>query len=221
MKKVLVTGGSRGIGKAIVDKFMAEKYEVFAPSREQLDLGSSDSVKTFILQYNSERFDVIINNAGVNDINLLEKVTDKEIDNMLSVNLISPIQLLRGFIPQMKKTGNCKIINIASIWAVVSKEGRSVYSATKHAMHGITNTLALELAPYNILVNTVCPGFTLTELTRKNNTDETISQICNTIPLARMANPGEIAEVVFFLGSDLNTYITGQKICIDGGFTIK
>lgn len=221
MKRVLVTGGSRGIGKAIADRFKSENYVICAPSRKELELNSTDSVEEFLATHKNDCFDVIINNAGINDINLLENVTDEELGRMISVNLISPIKLLRGFIPQMKKSLYGRIINIASIWAVVSKEGRSVYSATKNAMHGVTNTIALELAPFNILVNTVCPGFTLTELTKQNNDEVAISQICQNIPLNRMATPEEIAELVFFLGSEKNTYITGQKICIDGGYTIK
>ena len=96
-----------------------------------------------------------------------------------------------------------------------------MYSAAKNGIHGVTNALALELAPYNVLVNTICPGFTLTELTKKNNTEEQILQISSIIPLGRMAQPEEIAEFIYFLGSDKNTYITGQKIMIDGGYTIQ
>lgn len=221
MKRALVTGGSRGIGKAIVERFLAGNYQVYAPDRRELSLDNDASVEDFLFNHSNESFDVVINNAGINDINNLENVTDEELMRMLAVNFVSPVKLLRGLIPQMKKQQYGRIINIASVWAVVSKEGRSVYSATKNAMHGITNTIALELAPYNILVNTVCPGFTLTELTRKNNSDEEISKICREIPLQRMAEPSEIAEFVYFLGSDSNTYITGQKFCIDGGYTVR
>ena len=91
-------------------------------------------------------------------------------------------------------------------------------SATKNGIHGVTNTLAVELAKYNILVNTVCPGFTLTELTKKNNTAEEIKKISDEIPMGRMAEPKEIAQVVYFLCSDDNTYLTGQKITVDGGY---
>jgi 3-oxoacyl-[acyl-carrier protein] reductase len=221
MKKAFITGGSRGIGRAIADEFRKNSYEVFAPSRSELDLEDKASVDSFIKEHSAERFDTIVNNAGINEISLLENLPDLELGRMMMVNLVQPIRLLRGMIPQMKSIGKGRIINIASIWAVVSKEGRAVYSATKNAMHGITNTLALELAPSGILVNTVCPGFTLTELTRKNNTEKEIGDIAKDIPLRRMADPSEIACLVFFLGSESNTYITGQKICIDGGYTIK
>lgn len=219
--KALITGGSRGIGKVTVQKFINEGYEVYAPTRNELDLSDDISIENYIEKYNDVQFDVIVNNAGINDINLMENITDKEIEDMFQINLLGPIKLLRGFVNGMKKNNYGRIINIGSIWAVVSKEGRSIYSATKNGIHGITNSLAIELAPYNILVNTVCPGFTLTELTKKNNSEKEIADISKEIPIGRMAEPKEIAEVVYFLGSDFNTYITGQKIVVDGGYSIK
>lgn len=221
MRRALITGGSRGIGKAIVNKFKEQGYEVVAPKRAELDLSDSTSIEKFIKKNKDMYFDVIVNNAGCNDVNLIEDITDDEMENMLSVNLIAPIRLLRGFVPAMKENRYGKIVNIASIWAVVSKSGRCIYSATKNGIHGVTNTLAVELAQDNILVNTVCPGFTLTELTKKNNTEEEIKLISEEIPMKRMAQPEEIAEVVYFLCSEQNTYLTGQKITVDGGFVEK
>jgi len=221
MKTVLVTGSSRGIGKAIALKFEEQGYRVVAPGHTELDLNSIESVNAFIDAHKQDYFDVIINNAGINEINLLENITDDQMDRMMQINLLSPIRLLRGLVGPMKAHGYGRIINVGSIWAVVSREGRLVYSATKNALHGVTNTLALELGPYNILVNTVCPGYVLTELTRRNNTEAEIEMISQTLPLRRMADPQEIAEFIFFLGSESNTFITGQKIAIDGGFTIQ
>lgn len=221
MKKALITGGSRGIGKAICDKFEQEGYQIFNPSRTELDLNNPVSVEKYIVKYRDMHFDVIVNNAGINEIHNITDITDDELDSMINVNLTSPIRLLRGFVGNMKEQNYGRIVNIGSIWATVSKQGRCVYSATKNGIHGVTNTLAVELAPYNILVNTVCPGFTLTELTYKNNTKDQITEICKDIPLGRMAQPHEMAEVVYFLCSDKNTYLTGQKITVDGGFTEK
>lgn len=221
MRKALVTGGSRGIGKAIAEQLIKEGYDVYTPGRNELDLSSEDSVANFIRAHSKDQYDVIINNAGINDINDIDKITDEEIDRTMKINLIAPLKLLRTFTPAMKAEKYGRIVNISSIWGIVSKRGRVVYSASKHGIHGITKTLAVELAEYNILVNTVCPGFALTELTYKNNTPEQIASISKDIPIGRMAQPAEIANAVCYLVSEQNTYITGQLIAVDGGFTSK
>lgn len=219
--RALITGGSRGIGKA-AEKFFADRgYEVLLPTRQELDLLDGNSVDRFVERMSLESIDTVVNNAGINEINLLENVSDVQLEQMLMTDLISPIRLLRGMIPQLRKSPAGRIVNIGSVWAVVSKQGRSVYSAAKNGLHGITNALAIELSEAGILVNTVCPGFTRTELTQKNNTPEQIAQLNCQIPLGRMAEPEEIAKLIYFLGSAENTYITGQKIVIDGGYTIQ
>lgn len=166
-------------------------------------------------------FSTIINNAGINDLNEFGAMTCGKINNMIQIDLQSPIMILNSLVPNMKRAGYGRIVNIGSIWAVVSKPARGLYSAAKNGIHGVTNALALEVASYDILVNTVCPGFTLTELTRQNNTDVQIRKISESIPVHRMALPEEIAKLVYFLGSEENTYITGQKIIIDGGYTVQ
>ena len=221
MKKVLVTGASRGIGKAIAQRFTQAGWQVVAPTRQELDLNSAASIDAFVAAWQDTPFDAIVNNAGINEVNSLESVTDDEIAHTLNVDLIAPIKLLRGLVPAMKKNGGGRIVNIGSIWAVVSKPCRLLYSAAKNGIHGVTNTLAVELAGDGILVNTVCPGFTATELTRSTNTPAQIAVIEQEIPMGRMAQPPEIAGVVYFLCSEENTYLTGQKITVDGGFTVR
>ena len=221
MRTALITGGSRGIGKAIAEKFTREGYRVVIPTRAEMELSDPGSVEAFVKRNRDAVFDVIVNNAGINDIHGVEEITDAELDRMTAINLTSPIRLLRGLVGGMKRQKYGRIVNIGSIWAVVSKPGRLVYAATKNGLHGVTNTLAVELAPYNILVNTVCPGFTATELTYQNNSPAQLDAICAEIPMGRMAEPAEMAEVVYFLCSERNTYLTGQKITVDGGFTEK
>ncbi len=219
--EVLVTGGSRGIGRAIVNIYEEAGYKVCAPSHYELDLSNPESVEAFIENNNSRKFCVLINNAGVNHINMIENMLDGDINDMMNVNLISPLRLIRGFVPVMKENHFGRIVNIGSIWGVISKPGRTGYSITKHGIHGITKTLALELGKDGILVNTVAPGQTLTELTKKNNSPEAIKQMEIEIPLGRLADPSEIAKVVFFLGNENNTYITGQQLVVDGGLSVQ
>lgn len=220
-KKALVTGGSRGIGKAIVEQLISENYEVYAPTRQEMNLNDEKSVLAYCEKISNIPIDIVINNAGINDINDIENVTDEELKDMISINLVAPIRILRSVIPGMKQRGYGRVVNIGSIWGIVSKRGRCVYSVTKHGIHGLTKTLAVELGEYGILVNTVCPGFTLTELTKKNNTDKQIEDISQDIPMKRMAWPEEIASTVCYLVSEKNTYVTGQLIAVDGGYTSK
>jgi 3-oxoacyl-[acyl-carrier protein] reductase len=139
----------------------------------------------------------------------------------LQVNLLAPMQLIKGVANQMMARRFGRIVNISSIWSVVSKKRRLTYSASKAALNGMTRALAIELAPHNILINAVAPGYVNTELTRQNNSEQDINVIKETIPLQRLAEPNEIAETVFFLCSERNTYITGQVITVDGGFTCQ
>lgn len=220
-RTALVTGGARGIGKAVAQQLERDGYDVYAPTRAQMDLSKPETITEYFASIGSVRFDVVVNNAGINDIHDIELVTDEELERMMEVNLKSPIRILREVVPGMKEQGYGRIVNIGSIWGVVSKRGRTVYSVTKHGIHGLTKTLAVELAEYNILVNTVCPGFTMTELTKKNNTPEQIAQISEEIPIRRMAQPEEIANAVCFLAGESNTYITGQSITVDGGYTSR
>lgn len=219
-KTVLVTGGSRGIGKAICKIFADNGYAVIAPTRSEMDLRSRESVKQFILTH-PEGFDVIINNAGINEIHLVGELNESDYDDMVSINLTSPFMLINGFIGKMAERKYGRIVNIASIWSVVSKPGRSVYSSSKHGILGLTATVALEYSKYNVLCNSVSPGFTLTDLTRKNNTAQQIAEISKSIPIGRMAEVEEIASVVYFLASSNNTYITGQNIVVDGGYALQ
>jgi 3-oxoacyl-[acyl-carrier protein] reductase len=137
----------------------------------------------------------------------------------MQVNLKAPLRLIQAFSKRMGNRG--RIVNIGSIWAVISKKGRLTYSASKSALLGATRTLAIELSQKGILVNAVCPGFTDTELTRKNLTSKEIKEIEGFIPVGRLAKTNEIAEVVYFIGSLLNSYITGQTIIVDGGYSIQ
>jgi len=223
MKKwtVLITGGSRGIGKAIVLLLKKNNYTVLAPKRSELDLSDNDSIDQFITAHKHAPVDILINNAGVNVPAWIDEMDDQNIESTIQINLTAPIRLVRGFVAGMKKQKWGRIINMSSAFGVVARGKQTLYSATKHGINGFTKALALELAPYNILVNSICPGFADTELVTKKNTPEKIATLLRDVPLGRLITPQEIAQLVLFLISEHNTAITGDTILIDGGFTSR
>lgn len=215
-RRVLLTGGSRGIGEAI-KSLLSNDFEVCAPSRGELDLLDDVSINRYL--NNSHNFDVLVNNAGINIIKPVEEITPNDIRQINMLNLEAPLKLSQALIPFMKQNRYGKIVNISSIWGVRSKEYRTLYSGTKAGLIGQTKALARELGGHNILVNAVCPGFTDTDLTKASLTYEQRKYLESDIPLKRFAEPKEIANLVAFLIGESNTYITGQGILIDGGFT--
>ena len=232
-KTVVITGGTRGIGKAIAECFLECEANVIITGRSEkkplninsninycsLDLESKASVDKFLNFLSSlKKIDAFVNNAGINLINDLENITDEDFDKVLSINLRSPFILSKHVSNLMKDEGG-KIVNISSIWSKITKKGRVTYIASKSGLAGLTRGLATDLAEHNILVNTISPGFVETELTRKSLSEFEIKNLYKKIPLERFAQATEIANFVVFICSDLNTYMTGQNIVIDGGYS--
>ena len=217
MHKVLVTGGSRGIGHAVVELLESSgEYEVLAPDRHKLDLADPLSVRAFL--EGCPDIDALVNAAGINVLGRLNELDESVVAHMCQTNLYAPLQLIRGVAVGMRRRGGGRIVNFSSIWGVRSKEFRTLYSLTKFGLTGITKALAHELGPDGILVNAVAPGYVNTEMTRKNVPPDELERLYAEIPLRRLAGPEEIAKLVRFLISEENTYITGQAIVIDGGF---
>lgn len=219
-KTALVTGASRGIGKAIAEQLGKDGARLLVPSRVELDLLSDHSIDIF-LQELDESVDILVNDAGINRIGDFSTYSDADLQDTMRTNLMSPIRLARGLIPGMMQRKYGRIVNISSIWSIISKPGRLPYSVTKGGLNAFTRSLAVELAPFNILVNAVAPGYVNTELTRQNNTEQDLDNIRKTIPMQRLAEPEEIARLVAFLCSEQNTYLTGQCLLIDGGYTCQ
>jgi 3-oxoacyl-[acyl-carrier protein] reductase len=214
----LVTGGSRGIGLAIANRLKADGIDVITPARRDMDLLSDASIDAYLRSL-TRPVDILINNAGVNIIAPLADITDAYIRETMQINLLAPLRLARALAPGMAERRYGRIVNVSSIWAAVTKPGRLTYATAKAGLQGMTRTLAVEVAPYNVLVNAIAPGFVNTEMTSRNNTREQIEAIEKGIPAGRLAEPEEIAEVAAFLASERNSYITGQTIMVDGGFT--
>jgi NAD(P)-dependent dehydrogenase (short-subunit alcohol dehydrogenase family) len=220
MRTALITGGSRGIGAAIVRKLTADGYDILAPTRQEMDLESNESIISYLAR-KLDQIDILINNAGINHIALLGDINDQQVNDTLQVNLLAAFRIIREVAPCMQKKRFGRIVNISSIWSIVNRPGRINYTISKSAINGLTRSLAVELAPYNILVNAIAPGYVATDLTRQNNSESELENIRKTIPLQRLAEPDEIANLVAFLCSEQNTYMTGQTLVLDGGFTCQ
>jgi len=207
--KILITGGSRGIGSDISEIFKKNGHEVIAPTREELDLSQPFS---FI----PDKIDILINNAG---INIIDSIFEGEnYEEMMTVNYFSPLRLFKLCLPYMKKQNYGRVVNIGSVWVDYAKPGRSSYSASKNALHSLTKAITAEYGTYNILANTVSPGFFITDMTFQNNTEEDLKNLRSKIPLGRLGYTKEVADLVYFLTVQ-NSYISGQNIVIDGGYS--
>lgn len=220
MRRAIVTGGSRGIGKAIADLFRERGIQVIAPTRQEMNLSDNKSIESFCASIEGP-IDIIVNNAGINTIATLDELSEDKLDDMIQINMKAPIRIVQCLKDKLTSNKISHVVNVSSIWGFVSKEGRCGYASAKTGIIGTTRTMALELGKYNVLVNAIAPGFVNTELTKQNNSPEEIAKIEKMIPIGHMAEPEEIAKFVYFLSSDENTFITGQTILIDGGYTCQ
>ena len=232
----IVTGATQGIGYSIASMLIRDNCHVIYTGRSktpesileggiyaQLDLSDQKSCDDFIETVIKKLpgIDILINNAGIQIPASIESVNISDWNDVLAVNLTGPLKLIQAVVPQMKQKKYGKILNISSVAGIISKPGQSAYSATKSGLLGLTRSIALDLANYNILVNAICPGTTQTTMVGTLLSTGQKEAIIKNVPLGRLATPDEIAAYVLFLVSGLNSYMTGQTIVIDGGYTIQ
>jgi 3-oxoacyl-[acyl-carrier protein] reductase len=236
---VLVTGATKGIGKSVAELFVNRGAQVIATGTSEIapyspffnqsdgqviycqaDFSTREGINMFLQKLKKlPKIDVCVNNAGINILSSVGEVKEEDYDKMLSINLNAPFSICKQVVSFMMDQRYGRIVNIASIWSVLSRARRTTYSITKNGIVGLTKNLSVELASYGIMVNAVSPGFTLTELTKKNLSNEEIEKLSNEIPVGRLSEPIEVANLILFLCSRENSYLTGQNIIIDGGFT--
>ena len=219
-KTALITGTSRGIGSSIKEILQNDEIKILSPSRNELDLSSSESINKFLSGI-SEDIDIIVNNAGILKVGKAEEFSIKDFQDILQVNVLAPFQIISGIVGGMKRKKFGRIVNISSIWGEKSKSGRSIYSTSKAALNALTRSFAVEFAEHNILVNSIAPGYIETDMMKQYNSEKELDIIKNSIPMKRFGKKTEISELVKFLCSEKNSYITGQILTIDGGFTCK
>ena len=239
-KVAIVTGASRGIGKAIAKEFVNQGATVaftYRSSSEaasileqelsagggvvrgfQSDAASMTDAESLVGKV-LEAFgavDIIINNAGITDDTLLMRMTEDQWDRVISVNLKSCFNLTKAAMRTMLKARSGSIVNISSVVGVQGNAGQANYAASKAGILGLTKSVALELGSRNIRCNAIAPGFIETEMTAKLDAD-TVQGWRNAIPLKRGGTPEDVAHLCVFLASDMSAYITGQTINVDGG----
>lgn len=228
-KSALVTGGTRGIGAAIANRLISDgaavtvtgtKPDGGSDNRRYIACDFTDAAATqsFADTLASDAPDILVNNAGINKISPFAEINPADFSAIQQVNVTAPMMLCRAVIPGMRARGGGKIINIASIWGVISKAHRASYSASKFALDGMTKALSAEVAADGILANCVAPGFIDTDMTRQILGEAGMSELASQVPVKRMGTPEEIAALVAWLAGPDNTYISGQCIVIDGGF---
>ena len=230
-RTAVVTGGTRGIGRAVAMRLIRDGASVMvtgtmpegrAPGGcdyAAVDFLDIKATEIFAARVGEIGPDILVNNAGINVVSGFADIEDADFERMHHVNLRAPMMLCRASLSTMRSRQWGRIVNISSIWGKVARSGRAPYAATKFGLDGMTAALAAEVAAEGILANCVAPGFIDTDLTRRNLGEEGIKKVVSEIPARRLGTPVEVAAFIAWLVGPENTYISGQNIAIDGGFT--
>ncbi len=236
-KIVVVTGGSRGIGKAIAESFAAEGATVIVTYKNAIDEKYFDSKKMKHFQCDVadlksvqgvvenilkefSKIDVLVNNAGITKDGLLMRMSEEDWDIVLDTNLKGVFNMTKAVTRSMMSKRYGKVINITSVVGIIGNAGQSNYVASKAGVIGFTKSVAKELASRNININAVAPGFIETEMTGKLS-EEVKQNYLNMIPFKKFGSGIDISKAVMFLASDDSGYITGQTLCVDGGIVMQ
>ena len=229
--RAVVTGATRGIGHAIAERLLKDGLEVIVTGTKkngkhpagatyyQVDFLDEDSTNKFINFLKKQQINVLVNNAGINKISKFSSIDIDDFDRILRVNLRAPFQICQAVIPHMEKIKWGRIVNLTSVFGNISKEYRAAYSSSKFGLDGMTVALAAEVSEKGILANSVGPGVIDTDMTRDVLGESGIAKLKGQIPMKRLGQVSEIASLVSWLVSNENTYMTGQNLMIDGGFT--
>jgi 3-oxoacyl-[acyl-carrier protein] reductase len=229
-RRALVTGGTRGIGRATAIRLAADGATVTvtgtgnneAPAGCDLravNFADRRAMEAFAADVRAWGLDILVNNAGINRIAPFADILPEDFDRIHQVNVRAPFLLCQAVVPGMRRLKWGRIVNITSIFGIVGKELRGSYASSKFALDGMTAALAAEVGADGILANCVAPGVIDTELTRRVLGEAGLAELLTRVPMRRLGAAEEIAAFVAWLVGPENTFISGQNIAIDGGFT--
>lgn len=229
--KALVTGGTRSFGRGFAEGLRDQGASVTITGTKPggntvegveyraIDFTDEEATSDFAEWAAQQNFDVLINNAGINIFADTTELDPEVFRRVQLVNLHAPMKLCRAVAPGMKAKGWGRIVNISSILGKVGRQGNASYTASKFGLDGMTVSMAIDLAPYGVVMNCVAPGFFLTDMTMKLHDEADRARLAESIPMKRLGNIPELVKFVLWLAGPENTYIVGQNIAIDGGFT--
>lgn len=227
----VVTGATRGIGRAIAERLLADGARVVGTGRAPagsvpggcdyrgVDFGDEDATLRFADSLRALNPDILVNNAGMNRLAPFAETSPDSFLLLHRINLFAPMLLCRAVAPGMRARKWGRIVNVASVWSMRSLTGRAAYSASKFGLDGMTAALAAEVAADKVLANCVSPGFVGTEMLHAAIGEAGIRDMVAQVPVGRLGTPDEIAAFVVWLAGPENTFISGQNIAIDGGYT--
>ncbi|MDA0240883.1 MAG: SDR family oxidoreductase [Proteobacteria bacterium] len=230
-KLAVVTGASRGIGKAIATRLHADgatvigtgsKMEGSAPEGcryRAVDFMDGAATDAFAAEVAERGPDILVNCAGINKIGPFADIKTGDFETIQRLNTTVPFLLCRAVIEPMKQKGGGRIVNVSSVWGKIGKELRASYATSKYGLQGMTAALAAEVTKWGILANCVSPGPIETEMTRSVLSDEQLAELLAAVPAGRLGQPEEVAAAVAWLAGPENTFISGQNIAVDGGLT--
>jgi NAD(P)-dependent dehydrogenase (short-subunit alcohol dehydrogenase family) len=219
IKTLFITGGSGDIGIAIIKEFESHNYQIISPTSNELDCSNENGINKYFQNNYVPKISSFVHCAGWNFPEPFNEVSNETLIKSMFINSFSFLNIIKQLNNNFIEN-ETRISAISSLYGTFSRKNRIAYTSSKHSLNGIVKEISLEMGPRGILCNTIAPGFIETRMTKLNNSDSIINDFKSRIPLGKLGTPNDISKVVYFLTTKNNSYINGQNIIVDGGYSI-